>query len=175
MACLQTQARRDQVRVLDLGLQSQNVLIECRDRRPQFGNAREQLLHESHDDQPEVARLRRLPLDQILIEQYQFGGCGTSHEHCTVGDGRFDPKCHQSASMRSSLASRASGGNAPFGVRYRIRISSFPELDFDASNSLAESEKSFIGPFRLFPNDEGTRQHDSFRSRDVSPRTGQKY
>ena len=60
---------------LDLGLQSQNGLIERRDRRPLFGNAPEQLLHESHDDQPEMSRLRRLPLDQLLIERYQFGGC----------------------------------------------------------------------------------------------------
>ena len=60
---------------LVLGLQSQNGLIECRDRRPQFGNAPEPLLHESHDDQLEVSRLRRLPLDQLLIERYEFGGC----------------------------------------------------------------------------------------------------
>ena len=58
-----------------LSLQRQNGLIERRDRLSKFAQAPEPLLHESHDDLPQVLTLGQLPLNQLLVEPYQFDGC----------------------------------------------------------------------------------------------------
>ena len=115
---------------LVLSLQRQNGLIERRDRRLQFAIAPEQLLHESHDDTPDVLTLRRLPQNQLLIEPYQFDGC-LNLRRVHTGD-------IATRSIPAQTSSRPVNGYQPHPTRFREEPQ-FPQLG-DALNDLLESQ-----------------------------------